>query len=246
MSRNSSSSSVNNSGGGNDQIVPLDQNNDHMKPQGIMSAISNIQHFYIMESDGESISSDFLTLEGMWEYFRLGFRSGFSEGIVLFIFLPLMEFYLLPFVLKNPSLMKGGFFSFIPYMLVAFNTMLCFYISKFYIGTITRKTINSLFYGRTSGLLIKATVIWTFWYTLYGITAYQKYTWWVATKLEHIGVNPYSFFEGFNYIRPQIMISANKAGILLVLAALGPYGIVFVHDWYRQWRESRINRILNS
>jgi len=238
------SSSPNSSGG--EQIVPVGQAKKRERPETILTAISTIQHYYLMEQDGESIPGEFLTLEGMWDYFRLGFKTGFSEGMVLFLLFPLFEFYLIPFVLVNPQGTVLYLFKGFPFILLTFNTLLCFYISRYFIGIITRKAINNLFAGRMVGLLTKGTITWVVWYCVYGLSAYYHYVWWAAEKLGKIGISPERFYHGFYYIRPQILISANKAAILVAIAALGPYGIAWLHDWWRQHQEEKIRRILNG
>ncbi len=58
-------------------------------PGNLIDAISEIQRYYVVESTGQEIPSDFLTLRGTLGFFLAGFRSGFLEGILLALLLPL-------------------------------------------------------------------------------------------------------------------------------------------------------------
>ncbi|MBU4029835.1 MAG: hypothetical protein KJ617_13410 [Proteobacteria bacterium] len=82
----------------------------------ILDAISDIQQFYVIEEMGQEIPGEFLTLKGSLSYFKIGAKSGMIEGVMLALLLPVVDFYLLPFILKSPGLFLKIMFGFIPYM----------------------------------------------------------------------------------------------------------------------------------
>jgi len=96
----------------------------------ILDAISDIQQFYVIEEMGQEIPGEFLTLKGSLSYFKIGAKSGMIEGVMLALLLPVVDFYLLPFILKSPSLFLKIMFGFIPYMPVIINTFLCAYVGR--------------------------------------------------------------------------------------------------------------------
>lgn len=53
------------------------------RPRNIINAISEIQQFYVIESQGQEIPAEFLTLEGALDFFKIGATSGFKEGLFL-------------------------------------------------------------------------------------------------------------------------------------------------------------------
>ena len=85
----------------NTTIIPLGGSGSY-RPRNIISAISEIQQFYVIESQGQNIPSEFLTLEGSLDLFKIGMRSGFNEGLFIVLLFPVFSFYLLPFV-RNPA-----------------------------------------------------------------------------------------------------------------------------------------------
>ncbi|RLG22701.1 hypothetical protein DRN85_10435, partial [Methanosarcinales archaeon] len=52
----------------------------------LLDAISQIQQFYVIESSGEEIPDDFLTLRGKMNFGNVGFGAGFLEAL-MFAFL---------------------------------------------------------------------------------------------------------------------------------------------------------------
>ena len=81
----------------NAQIITTDAGRIY-KPVNLLSAISEIQQFYVIESKGQNIPAEFLTLERTIDFFKIGLKSGFNEGIALVLLFPVFHFYLFPFV----------------------------------------------------------------------------------------------------------------------------------------------------
>ena len=67
---------------------------------------------------------------------------------LLALLFPIFAFYLLPFVFRRADLFSKLLLDNIPYLVLIINTVMCCYIIRYYVGNITRKTINSLFMGR--------------------------------------------------------------------------------------------------
>ena len=63
----------------NAQIITTDSGRIY-KPRNLLNAISEVQQFYVIESKGQNIPSEFLTLERTIDFFRIGITSGFHEG----------------------------------------------------------------------------------------------------------------------------------------------------------------------
>ena len=224
-------------GRGNAQILPYgQQRTGELKPRGLLSAISDIQRYYVMER-GQDIPGEFLTIEGSLDYFKIGAKSGFGEGLLLFLLFPLMEFWFIPFMLKNPPLSVQLMFAALPAFMIAINTGLCAYVGKFYIGRLTRKAINSLFVGRSMALIAKGILIFLLYYFVSHL-ATPKNVWSVA-KL--FGDNAESFYYRFFEMKPHIIPAGVKALVFLTIGALGPYGAVYMLDW---WRRHKIRRNL--
>ena len=125
---NSDVSSINNSAG-----TPYWTGRGEWKPKNIIDAISEIQQFYVIESNGQDIQKEFLTLGGTIGFFKMGLRGGFGETVFIFLLFPVFEFYLIPFVFHSKglgALLMGT----VPFILLLVNTGLCFYLSRYYIG----------------------------------------------------------------------------------------------------------------
>ena len=144
------------------------------KPQNLLSAISEIQQFYVIESKGQNIPAEFLTLERTIDFFKIGLKSGFHEGLALILLFPVFHFYLFPFVFLHLDLLSHILFGCIPYLPLVINTTMCSYISRYYVGNITRKGINSLLTGRAMSLLVKAFLVYVIYLILYRLSTPEK------------------------------------------------------------------------
>lgn len=221
---------INTGGGGKN-----DSSNSRQEKPTIIGAISNIQQYYIMEKVGQDIPGEFLTLEGTIGFFTIGMRSGLTEGVLLAVLLPVVEFYLVPVVLKSPTMFLRIILSALPFFPVIINTILCVLVGRYYVGNVTRKAINSLFTGRIIVLMAKSFLVYVFYKLLTGLSTPDR-VWVVAQKLNK---NSEAFYVGYMEMLPHIMPIASRCAILILVAAVLPYSTVFIFD---QWRRSKIER----
>ncbi|MBM9514251.1 hypothetical protein [Desulfogranum marinum] len=212
----------------NTTIIPLGGSGGY-RPRNIISAISEIQQFHVIESQGQDIPADFLTLEGSLDLFRIGMRSGFNEGLFIILLFPVFSFYLLPFVLDTSDPFVKAMVTLVPYLALVINTFLCVYISRYYVGNITRRAINSLFIGRGVILLLKGFLIYVFYQILFKLST-PGYVWAVAQKFS----NPEKMYYGYMAIVPRLVPLATEIAIGMCLAAIAPYIVAYLLDRWRQ------------
>ncbi len=210
--------------------------------RNIINAISEIQQFYVIESQGQEIPGEFLTLEGSLDFFRIGIKSGFNEGLFLVLLFPVFSFYILPFVLKRPDLFIQIVFDSFPYLVLMVNTLLCIYISRYYVGNITRKAINSLFIGRAITLISKGFLVYVFYLILFKMST-PEHVWAIA---QHFGKNAKSFYYGYLMILPHLVPVATEIALFLLVAAIVPYGSVYLLDLWRRAKVKRNERIIGK
>ncbi len=74
--------------GGRGGFVPVSSSSRAL-PRNLVDAISEIQRYHVIERTGQDIPSDFLTVRGTLAFFGAGLRSGFLEGAMLALLLPL-------------------------------------------------------------------------------------------------------------------------------------------------------------
>ncbi|HHL33247.1 MAG TPA: hypothetical protein ENJ30_02655, partial [Desulfobulbaceae bacterium] len=163
----------------NATIITTGGGGGNIRPRGLISAISEIQQFYVIEGQGQEIPAEFLTLEGSLDFFRIGATSGFKEGLFLILLFPVFSFYLLPFVFNTSDLFLTIVLESVPYFPLIINTLLCIYISRYYVGNLTRKAVNSLFVGRAILLVAKAGFIYIAYYMLFNLSTPER-VWAVA------------------------------------------------------------------
>ena len=212
------------------------------RPRNIISAISEIQQFYVIEKQGQNIPSEFLTLEGSLDFFRIGIKSGFNEGMFLILLFPVFSFYLSPYVLKTPDYSTKLLFGSVPYLPILINTLLCSYISRYYIGNITRKAVNSLFAGRAIILITKGFLVYLFYLILYEMSTPER-VWSVASHLKN---NADLFYHEYLKTLPHLVPLATRCAIFILIAATIPYGSVYLLDLWHKYKMKRNARLINN
>lgn len=211
------------------------------RPRGLISAISEIQQFYVIEEQGQEIPAEFLTLEGSLDFFRIGAVSGFKEGLFLILLFPVFSFYLLPFVFKTPDLFLTIILNTIPYFPVIINTLLCIYISRYYVGNLTRKAVNSLFVGRATLLVAKAGFIYIAYYMLFKLST-PEHVWTVARHFN----NPRKIYSDYLEILPHMMPVVIHCSLIILVSSIVPYGSVYVLDHWRRYKVHKNQQIIGK
>ena len=212
------------------------------RPKTIINAISEIQQFYVIEKQGQDIPAEFLTLEGSLDFFRIGIKSGLNEGLFLVLLFPVFSFYLLPFVLHSPDPGTKILFGSVPYLPILINTLLCSYISRYYIGNITRKAINSLFAGRAMILVAKGFLVYVSYLILYQMSTPER-VWSVAS---YFNENAEKIYYGYLETLPHLVPLATRCAIFILIAAIVPYGSVYLLDMWHKYKIKRNNRLINN
>lgn len=225
----------------NAQIITTD-NGRIYRPRNLLNAISEIQQFYVIEGKGQNIPAEFLTLERTLDFFKIGVKSGFHEGFALVLLFPVFHFYLFPFVFQSLDMISRFLFGCVPYLVLIINTMMCSYISRYYVGNITRKGINSLLMGRAMSLLLKAFLIYVIYLLLVRVSTPVNI--WKLTV--HFGSHAEKIYYGFFEIKPHLLPLATESAILMLVAAIVPYGSVFLLDLWNRYKIKRNAKIISA
>jgi hypothetical protein len=225
----------------NAQIITTDSGRI-CRPRNILSAISEIQQFYVIESKGQNIPAAFLTLERTLDFFKIGVKSGFHEGFALLLLFPVFHFYLFPFVFEQLDLFGHMVFGSVPYLVLIINTAMCCYISRYYVGNITRKSINSLLMGRAMSLLLKAFLLYVIYFVLYRLSTPEN-VWKLALQF---GSRAEKIYYGVLKVKPHLVPVAAKSAILMVVAAIIPYGSVYLLDLWHRYKIKRNEKIISA
>lgn len=228
-------SSKGNSDSSNNQVV-TQQGGVAPQPKNLLDAISEIQQFYVIESTGKNIPKAFFTIVQTMEFMKIGASSGFKEGMMLALFLPVIELFFIPFILKNPDIYAKIFFCSISYLAIVFNSILCVYVSRYYIGVVTRKAINTVFVGRGLMLVLKAGLIYFVWAVISKMMARPTSVWAVA---KHFGTHAETVYYDILTIQPQILPIVQRGCLVLGIAATIPYLAAFAMDRRKQAKIQR-------
>lgn len=202
------------------------------KVESLLDAISEIQQFHVIESTGQHIPKEFLTINDTLSFMRVGTKSGFREGLLFVLLFPFVDFFFLPMLQRNSNdVVLSILYSLIPLIAVIINTGLCAYIARYYVGNITRKSINCLFLGRSMALLGKAGFVYVFYLFVVKLSTPER----VAGLLTHCGKYASAIYNTWFFeVKPKLMPAVTKSALTIVAAAILPYLAVFILDILRQ------------
>ncbi|PIP39025.1 MAG: hypothetical protein COX19_09340 [Desulfobacterales bacterium CG23_combo_of_CG06-09_8_20_14_all_51_8] len=131
----------------------------------ILDAISQIQQFYVIEASGQEIPDDFLTLRGQLNFFNVGFGAGFLEALIFALIMSVILILSSDDVTRQviagyfPMINSSIFLWVLNLLPVIISGGLCSYLSRNYIGKITKKAIDSFLLGRVFSLILKGLVL---------------------------------------------------------------------------------------
>ena len=207
------------------------------KPKNLIDAISEIQQFFVMEKEGQSISPEFLTLEGTIGFFKTGMKTGFNEAIFIFLLFPIFWFYLTPFTFHSgwlgDALLDG-----IPFVLLIVNTIMCLYMGRYHIGTLTRRAIHSVYFGRTIILVIMSFVLYVLYFCAANLAKPVR-VWSLVTGFTYNEEMAKSMYYGAEKVLPYVIPSAMVCSLLMLMGGLLPYGAVFLLDRKRRKKKDK-------
>jgi hypothetical protein len=219
----------------------------------IIEAVSQIQQYAVIEGSGQEIPDNFLTVEGKLNFLKVGLGSGFLEGIIFTaltaIILPIMaDPYLAQYVAKYFPL--AGYKTF----LILFNclpifimvTISCF-LTRFRIGTITRKSVDAFLFGRVFSLVGKGLLIFGgFIFIAKHIDV--KNAWCTAKILTFWGdtwVTELIYRVVWN-LKPFLIRSAFEVLVIFGVAAFIPFLATWLLSTYRGYKRHKEEKFWNE
>lgn len=143
------------------------------KPVGLIDAIAEIQQYYVVERQGSTINSEFLTMKGKMMFMEIGFKAAFISGLVSALMTPVsigvLEEYIPIFGSSDPSLFDKTFALILSISFTLGYALFLSSLGKYYIGDITKTSVKNLMGGFVGGALLKMTLVFIFFHFVYFI-----------------------------------------------------------------------------
>lgn len=173
-----------------DEIIPVDTGGQRQKPVGILDAVSEIQRYYVAESGGSSIPSEYFTLDMTMEYFWLGMKSVLHGGIFTILFMPVLVGVLQDkihiFGHADATLLDRAYMFCMTLMFGFAYAFFYGYASKFNAGEVTKRMLLNMYGGVTLGSFIKMIASIIVYHILYFVVFSEKSMFWLLSKLTFI------------------------------------------------------------
>ncbi|OEU52557.1 MAG: hypothetical protein BA868_07620 [Desulfobacterales bacterium C00003106] len=133
----------------------------------LLGAMAQIQQFFVIEKSGQEIPDEFLTIQGKFNFFKVGCGSGFIEGLSF----ALLAALVVPILSDQKLMMSVAHYFPLAQSKVFLHTLNCFpvlltcglccFLSRYRIGTLTRKAVDAFLFGRLMSLVMKGIIIFT-------------------------------------------------------------------------------------
>jgi len=220
--------------------TPID-GESYKKPTSLFSALSIIQRYYVIEKNSvEDLPKEYFTYEQVWDFIKVGFKSGFIESLLLVTLLPFLQtiypsfklyFFNERLTIYEKIVLEG--MSLFP---IIASTVFLMYLSKYYKGSVTKKAIFSLFSGRSVAFLLKgiiAFLILKYLYYISYVSPNSIYNFLDFLRFlvnlflpQEVDINViYNYY--YTYISPAIVQTSRDILITMTFFALLPFFTIF-------------------
>jgi hypothetical protein len=225
------------------------------KPKGIIDAVSEIQHYHVFEMQQESdINKNFFTLRQVFDFFKIGFKSGFIES--LFFVLAISMFQNIYPSFKEHFLKQNLFWYehvglfLLSYMPIVIMTIWLSFLFRLYDGAITKKSIFSLLSGRSLAFLVKSILVYYLFNFLYDMAMYDKDSTYVMISYINKGISflfmlEYSYKDidlyayYYAFIVPAIQNAATYVAVSMFIFATIPFFTVVGKGVYVNFKRKK-------
>ena len=218
----------------------------------LLDAISQIQQFYVIESTGEEIPDDFLTLRGKMNFANVGFGAGFFEALIFAMLMTLIMALCSDDVTRSAiakyfPLINSQFFLWtINLSPVIISGGLCSYLSRYYVGKISKSAIDWLLMGRLFSLILKGLIIFTVFTLLANhITSHSAWTFasYASLKNMHLAVRIYYIVMA---TKPLLIKRAFEVLGIFAFAILMPFLTIWGVSWFRKVKAAKGKSLMEN
>ncbi|WP_187648698.1 hypothetical protein [Nitrosophilus labii] len=219
----------------------------YKKPKNILNALSEIQRYYVLESRAsEDLPKEYFTIEQIWDFFKVGFKSGIVEGLFFVTLLPFLQTVYPSFKVfffgQNITYNEQLIFDIGSYLPILASTLFMIFLSKYYEGDLTKRAIFSFLNGRSATFILKGVGIYMLFNYLQKLS-YQDpdfiytmidYTKWFVDIFVENGVTPEALYQYYyRFIIPALDDAGKEILFSMLLFAFFPYLTIFYKGYLR-------------
>lgn len=218
-------------------------------PRNLIIALSMIQHWYVAESKGQTFVKEFFTFEHTMAFSLVAIKSAFYDTLI-WITLNVLGGSFVYFIQQGLlteqttqllfwQVEGSPFFWFIKltsFIGLAFSSVLCILMARYYTGVVPKKAINAVFATRAIFLLCFAFVAFFIFGLLYKHLANEEI---IRTIYHHISSFNSSMASRFyyfvtNYFRRALFESGIVAVVASILAIILPFLSIMLFRFYKR------------
>ena len=205
-----------------------------IRPRSFLDVVSIVENYFIAEKGGNRLPDNLLTFKGKIMVSEVGFKGAAVSGIIsIFLapfFIAVIERYIPIFGSYEFTIFDQAFALALAVSFSLGYGLILASIGKYYIGNLPTKTINWLMMGLTIAGILKITIAFLLYNSLYVLVLDTDR---VASFLARF--HPRVSYEILNKIflvlmeiKPILLTSANFIIISTLLMVTVPWGFIFV------------------
>ncbi len=211
-------------------------------PQNLLTALSEIQHYFLFEKRGQQFDPEYFTMNHVMGYMNVAVRSAWWDSVIfvaVFLFGSTVIYFMQGTYITDSATqifvwtVTGSVFYWFAKIAsfsgLVFSTILCTWMSRYYIGVVPRKAINTLFGTRLVLLMSLSLLLYFGLGTLSGILSdrvISQITGILAGTNQIAAAKVYSFLH--DYFRRALFESAILSIVAGTFSGLLPFAAIGV------------------
>jgi hypothetical protein len=224
----------------------------YQKPKGIIDAVSEIQQYHALESTAEeAIPAEFFTFKQQLDFFNIGFKSAFIEGLIFLMIVPFAEAlypsfkeYFLGQSLTLNEIITIYAASYTPVIIM---TVFLAAMSRYYSGILTKKAITALIWGRSMAFILKGIIAFVVWIAIGLVAAQSPETIyqicdWSTAAFEMFYKNPLTPEQVYYYFYDAGLPAINSTATHVLMTMFFLAILPFITLYWRHWQRDRDSR----
>ena len=232
---------------GRNNVQDAGGDGQYKKPKSLIDAVSEIQQYHALESNlDDPIPEEFFTYKQQFDFYGIGFKSAFIEGMIFLMIVPFAEAlypsfkeYFFGQGLTSNEMITIYMASYTPVLIM---TIFLAAMSKYNSGVLTKKAISSLIWGRSTAFILKGIIAFVVWMIVIAIAesspqlVYQisDYSLWVFEVMYENDLTPeHIYYYFYNAGLPAINSTAKHVLFTMAFLSVLPFITLYGRHWTR-------------
>ena len=204
-----------------------------IRPKSFIDVVSIVQNYFLAEKKGNDLPENLLTLKGKIVISEVGFKGAFISGLISILLTPffvgVIERCVPIFGSYEFTLFDQAFAVALALSFAMGYSLILASVGRYYIGKLSKRAINWLMAGLTVAGVLKLTIAFVFYNTLYASVLDEgrvaRFLLWFYPQVSYSTLNRiYRFLMG---VKPVLLTSASFVVLTTFLMITIPWVFIY-------------------